>query len=390
MLTINAVKAAKPKVAPYKLFDGGGLFLYVAPTGLKSWRLKYRIRGREKLLTFGRFPELKLAEARAKREEAKETLRAGRDPGSRTQASNTFEELARAWHTHSTGGWSDRHADDVVASLERDVFPAIGSLSSAAVSPDACLRILRGVEDRGNIASARRLRHRLSAIFRFGIAHGLISNDPAENLRVAMKPLPVPRPMRALLRIEDCRSLLAACGAIEVLPSIELASRFLAFTAVRLDAVRGAKWQEIEGLDGPAPLWIVPAARMKLGNAKKGDRRFDHFVPLSAAAVEVLRLAGPKDSGLIFPGRGGQCRIGQGALRDLYVRAGFEERHVPHGWRASFSTVLNNDLGPAWRDDIDRALAHVQKNLVEAAYNRAHQLDRRRTIMDRWGELLTN
>lgn len=394
MLTMAAVKAAQPQAVPYKLFDGGGLHLYVAPTGLKSWRKKYRFKGREKLLTFGRFPEMTLPEARLAREAAKDKLRRGIDPGSADAASGdgggTFEALARAWHRHGEAGWSPAHADEVMISLERDVFPAIGAHEVDAIAAAQCLAILRKVEVRGCVATARRLRHRLSSVFRFGMAQGLAMGDPAAALRAAMRPLPLARPMPALVDIGECRALLAACDEAGARAGTVLASRFLALTAVRLDAVRGMRWGEV---DHEGATWTVPAERMKLGTAKKGDARFDHAVPLSTEALAVLaaaqRLRRSDDpDGLVFTGRGGIAPIGEGAIRELYIRAGYGGRHVPHGWRASFSTLMNEAMGPEWRDDIDRALAHTPKSLVEAAYNRAQQLGRRRELMQRWGAML--
>jgi integrase len=173
----------------------------------------------------------------------------------------------------------------------------------------------------------------------------------------------------------------------------------LALTAVRLEAVRGMRWDEIEDLDGHAPLWRVPPARMKLKKAKKEDARFAHLVPLSDAAVAILRQAArengydthsPQAEDLVFPGRDHGRPIGEGAIGALYDRAGFSGRHVPHGWRSSFSTILNETLGPDARADIDRALAHTPKDKVEAAYNRAELLDRRRMLFARWGELLAH
>lgn len=392
MLTTTAAKAATPRAAAHKLADAGGLFLFVAPTGLKSWRLKYRFAGREKLLTLGRFPELALAEARAAREGAKAQLRSGVDPAARVDLKgNSFAELARAWHQHQLVRWSPAHAADVLASLERDVFPAIGARPIGAISATELLSVVRVVEARGCTASARRLRQRLSAIFGFAMSQDLCTSDPAAMLGRAMQPARLVRPHQALTTIEDCRALLAACDRLAGAgKAIVLASRFLALTAVRLDAVRGARWAEIEQLGSDQPVWRVPAARMKLARAKKDEARFDHLVPLSAAAIAVLRgarLVSPSAE-LIFPGRAPAAPIGENALRDLYQRAGFAGCHVPHGWRASFSTILN-EFEPEWRSDIDRALAHSPKDKVEAAYNRAVQLTRRRALFERWGELLT-
>lgn len=400
MLTNGAVKAAAAQTRAYKMSDAGGLYLFVTPAGCKSWRLKYRWQGKEKLLVIGRFPEISLGEARGRREEAKTLLRAGSDPSAAREVLDTFEQLARAWYRHSENGWSPTHAADVLGSLERDVFPAIGARPAGSIEPRELLQILRDVENRGCAETARRLRQRLSAIFGFGIAEGLVHSDPAQHLGRAMISVRQPRPQPALLELDECRQLLAGSEQEQVQASTKLASRFLALTAVRLEAVRGMRWGEIEDLDGDAPLWRVPPERMKLKKAKKGDDRFAHLVPLSAQAVAVLRDAAreigydavPLADALVFPGRDRGRPIGEGAIGALYGRAGFSGRHVPHGWRSSFSTILNETLAedPLARADIDRALAHSPTNKVEAAYNRSQMLARRRALFDRWGSMLAS
>ena len=257
MLTMAAAKAAAPGPHGYKLADSGGLHLFVAPTGTKSWRLKCRKAGREQLLTLGRFPAMPLAEARSARDEAKARLRRV-DLKGNTPPLESFEQLARAWHRHHRSRWSDTHATDVLASLTRDVFPAIGARQPSAIGPAELLAIIRSVEQRGCLASAKRLRQRLSAIFGFGVTLEICTGDPAALLGRAMLPQGLVRPQPALTRIEDCRALLAACEGVGGQHAAVLASRFLALTAVRLDAVRGARWAEFEDLDGPAPLWRVP------------------------------------------------------------------------------------------------------------------------------------
>jgi integrase len=399
MLTNGAVKAAAAQTRAYKMSDAGGLYLFVTPAGCKSWRLKYRWQGKEKLLVLGRFPEISLGEARSRRENAKAQLRAGVDPSAVREVLETFEQLARAWYRHAESTWSPTHACDVLASLERDVFPAIGAKSAGEIEPRELLQVLRDVEARGCAETARRLRQRLSAIFGFGIAEGLVNGDPAQHLGRAMISVRAPRQQPALVKLEQCRELLERADREPARASIRLASRFLALTAVRLEAVRGMRWSEIEDLDGEAPLWRVPAARMKLKKAKKQDARFSHLVPLSAAAVAVLSDAAAEHGvdrmliggeALVFPGRDRLRPIGEGAIGALYDRAGFAGRHVPHGWRSSFSTILNETLGPDAQADIDRALAHTPKDKVEAAYNRAELLDRRRMLFDHWGELLAH
>lgn len=399
MLTNGEAKAARPRARPYKLTDAGGLFLHVATTGTKTWRLKYRHRGREKLLTFGRYPALGLPEARTRREEAKEALRAGKDPALRFEQLVTFEQIARAWHGHQKVRWSEAHAIDVIASLERDLFPAIGPRPIREIGAAEILAALAKVEARDRGQTARRLRQRCSAVFGWAISRELASHDPAAQLGRAMLPPAIPRPHAALTEIEDCKALLEACRKTDARPVVVLAGELLALTAVRFDALRGMRWGEVQDLHGEEPLWRVPPARMKLARAKKTLERFGHVVPLSPAAVAVLEAAArekgydtrstsPPADALVFPGRSRGRPLWEGALRDLYARSPFGDRHVPHGWRASFSTILNEHL-PECRNLIDQALAHTPKDRVEAAYNRAEQLRRRRALFDTWGTLLT-
>jgi integrase len=393
MLTPAAVKAAQPQTRAYKLFDQHGLFIFVAPTGLKSWRMKHTRGGREQLLTLGRYPAMSLPAARGARDAVKERLSAGLPPMATRSAVwtiDTFEQLARAWHAHQTPRWSPVHAADVLATLERYAFPVLGELPIGAIEAPDLLPILESVEGRGRLATAKRLRQRISSIFRFGIARRLCEADPAAILAGGMLPARPPRQHPALLTVDACRQLLVDCERVPARAIVRLASRFLALTAVRLDAVRGMRWGEIDGLEQGEPVWRVPAARMKLARVKKDDHRFDHLVPLSRQALAVLREVadhfGEADE-LVFPGVGKKVPIGEGAIRQLYIDAGYRGRHVPHGWRASWSTILN-ELVPAERAEIDRALAHTPKDKVELAYNRAMQMARRRALFDQWGDLI--
>ncbi|MGB7407131.1 MAG: integrase arm-type DNA-binding domain-containing protein [Pontixanthobacter sp.] len=397
MLTNAVAKAAGAKTRAYKIHDQGGMHLLVRPTGTKSWQQKYRWKGREKLLTIGQYPDVSIAQARILQEEAKDAIARHVDPArikSSAPTGETFGDIARDWHRHNLPHWSTAHAVDVLGQLKVDVFPQIENSAIGEIDAAQLLDIVRSVEQRGAVEAAGRLRQRLSAIFQYAIALSKTDTDPAAQLGRAMAAKGVSVPHPALTDLDDCRRLIADCEDLRAAPDTLAASRFLALTAVRLDCALGARWDEVEGLDGDAPIWRVPAARMKLSRAKKGDNRYDHIVPLARPAVALLRdvavkSAQPVKAGLIFTGRGGVAPIAPGTLRDLYIRAGYQGRHVPHGWRASFSTILNEQLGEEWRFAIDSALAHSAKGKVEAAYNRSQQLDRRRQVFDRWGELLS-
>lgn len=407
MLTNAAVKAARFGASPYKLTDERGLHLYVTPSQRKTWRLRFRWQGREQLLTIGHWPEISLDAARSRVEAAHEQLGRGVDPRT-APAVMTFERAARAWHAQQLGGWTAVHAADVLASLVADVFPAIGADELDAIDAPAVLRIVRTIEERGAIQTARRVRQRISDVFALAVSEGWAQADPAAIVGRALTRAPAARHHAALTTIEDAKALLAAAELVDAGDVVKLASRFLALTAVRLAAVRGARWSEIEDLDGSAPVWRVPAARVKLAAAKKLDEANDHLVPLAPAAVAVLRAAralsdgtcdGTCDgSGLVFPGRGGSSPLAENTINALYGRTRFAGRHVAHGWRATFSTVMN-ERRPADRWIIDRALGHVLKRedekgrietaKVEGAYNRSQHLDPRRRVLEEWASILT-
>ena len=389
MLTNAAVKAARPRPAAYKMADGEGLVLNVAPTGTKSWRLRFRLGGREQTLSFGQWPEVSLDAARARRDTARAAVARGEDP--RAIAIETFEAAARAWHAHQAEGWSTVHAGDVLASLERDAFPAIGATPLDAVTRPMVLDLLKVVERRGAAETARRLRQRIEGVFAFARAEGWCSIDNPADVGEALAALRITTRQPAIVDIAELRELLAAIDALEAAPIAKLAAHFLALTAVRSAAVIGMGWDEIEDIDGPKPTWRVPSDRMKLGVARKRDRANDHLVPLAPSAVAVLRAARREsDADQERCARARIFSIGDGAIGELHVRAGYGDRHVPHGWRAAFSTILN-EAYPGDRQAIDRALAHQPGDMtkVEGAYNRAQFLERRRFLFSYWAQLLT-
>jgi integrase len=399
MLTDTAIKRAAPREKDYKLADEKGLYLLVRPSGSRLWRHKYRVAGKERTSSYGPYPEVSLRQARDQRDATREILRAGRDPAiearkaaasALTSTSHTFETLAREWHELQRERWAPIHAADVLGSMERDVFPTLGEFPPHEITAPLILACLRPVEKRGAVETASRLRQRIGSVLAYGLSLGIVPGNPAEQVKGALKPLVRRKRQPAITDLDQLRALLHKIESGGAYPVTLLASRFLALTAQRPGAIRRARWEDMRGIDSDAPVWHIPAEQMKLTVERKGDDAFDHVVPLSAAAVEVLRAV-RKLSGrgaLVFPGQRHAHRpLSENAIGYLYNRAGYHSRHVPHGWRAAFSTVMN-ERRPADRQVIDMMLAHVQGDKVEAAYNRAEHMARRRDVAEEWAGLV--
>ncbi len=405
MLTDAACRNAGPREKPYKLGDSSGLYLYVLPSGFKSWRWKYRFAGKEKRMVFGQYPALSLAKARQKREDASRTLRDGLDPSvSKRQraaeqmalAGSTFETLAREWHESQKALWSKRHADLVLSNFVADVFPRIGKLPITAITTPLVLEVLKPIEARGAIETAHRVRQRISEVYARAIAAGIAVSDPAAVTKRALAKKTKGK-FPAARTIKVAQAVLAKTEKQPGHPLTKLASRFLALTATRSATLRMAERQEFEDLDGAAPIWRVPASKMKLGVERKRDDAFEFIVPLSRQAVETLKVAisfsGEDAPGYIFRSiRSARRPISDSTLSKAYREAGFSGVHVPHGWRSTFSTVMNELVKSQGRGDdravIDLMLAHIPAG-VEADYNRAAYMPRRRELAQEWADLLT-
>jgi len=416
VLTDAKIKAAKPRDTAYKLADSGQLFLHVTPAGGKHWRMNYAFgknaagRPAQKTLSFGPYPALTLVDARTKRDEAKALLRDGKDPAverkvstiaQATDRSNTFEVVARRWFALRKPTWSTVHAADVLRSLERDAFPAIGALPLSMIDSLKVLEVLNAIEARGAIETAHRLRQRISDIYVYAIVLGFAKVDPAASLGKALHKTPRSKKQPSVIdRIEDhddqiaaVRTMLTKCDDERCRASTKFALRLIALTAVRPNEIQNARWNELEGLDGKNPVWRIPASRMKGDQDRKAEEDGDHVVPLSTHAVATIAALRPLTGGyqLMFPSERHVHRpISENTLRALLIRAGYYQRHVPHGFRAAFSTIMNErpDRREGDRAVIDLMLAHVPKDKVEGAYNRAAYMPRRREIAQAWGDLI--
>jgi integrase len=402
MLTDLQCKRAKAGEKDFKLADARGLYLFVTKSGFRSWRWKFRFAGKEKRLVLGSYPEMSLGSAREARENAARLLKSGMDPSLQAkqlasirleEAAATFEAVAREWHGQQVSGWVPRHAADVLKSLSRTCSPRIGALPIKGITSPMVLAVVRAIEDRPSIETARRVRQRISAVYSYAIASGLAVADPAAPIRAALKPLIKGR-QPALATLDEARALLRMVEAAPAHPMTKLASRMLALTALRQGVLRTTMWSELEALDREEPIWQIPAARMKLKLDRKLDARFDFMLPLSRQALEVLdaaRAFAPY-SRLVFPSqRHAHKPISENAVGYLYNRLVTHGRHVPHGWRSTFSTIMNEraqSQGLAGdRAIIDLMLAHIPDG-VEASYNRAAYLPRRREIAQEWADML--
>lgn len=412
MLTDAQCRGAKGGEKAYKLSDGGGLLLYVSPTGHRSWRFKYRFAGKEKLHVLGSYPELGLKEARGLRDDDKRLLRDGKDPAiearrialtNRVSATDTFEPLAREWHAKQKARWKPIHAADVIGSLERDIFPTLGRLPVVQIDATLILAALQQVEARGAVETAHRLRQRISAVFVYAIAKGRAAHDPAASLGKVLETKPAGRRWPAVTTVEDARQVLRICDEAEASPIVKLAARFLALTAQRPGMIRWLRWDELHHVDlgseevSGREVWRVPAHKLKQEITLRQDDAFDHQVPLARAAIDVLRHAYmfSSDSDYVFAGGHSILKpLSENALSYLHLREGLRQRHVPHGWRATFSTVMNEWAvqhgGKNDRMILDLMLAHVPAGISgsELRYNRAMFMNRRRELADIWSDML--
>ena len=412
MLNDAKIKAAKPSDRTYKLSDSGQLYLVVTPAGGKHWRQNYTFRdspkakAKQKTLSHGSYPAMTLADARTARDNAKALLQQGIDPAVHRKQhyhdnaearANTFEKVAREWYEKKRTRWSKVHARDVLRSLEENVFPAIGDVPINEIRAPRLLQLLTPIENRGAIETAHRVRSRMSSVFVYGIAAGIAETDPAASLGKALRPKPRSTKQPAITDLDAFRQMLRDVEAERCRANTKLGLHLLALTAVRPGELRHGRWSEIEDLDGAEPVWRIPSERMKGTDDRKAEEGGDHIVPLSRQSVEVLRalhrLTG--DLELMFPGdRHPHRAMSENTLRALLIRAGYHQRHVPHGFRAAFSTIMNEKAVREEREGdrkiIDLMLAHVPENKVESAYNRAAFMERRREIAQEWADMISD
>ncbi len=385
-LSDTAIRAAKPAEKPRKLADEKGMYLLIQPSGPKLWRMDYRFDNKRKTLALGTYPDTGLALAREKRHAARKLLAQDIDPAAqrkqdkherKVSQENTFEAVARDWMKTKGKEWTAGYAAKTRACLERHAFPSMGSKPIRNISAPNLLTMLRVIEKRGTVDMAHRIQQHCGAVFRYGIATGLLSADPTPSLRGALSTVKTEH-YAALTDPKDFADLLRSIDDYHGEITTKIAMQMLASTLQRTKEVRFAEWPQID-FDGA--LWRIPAEVMKMREA--------HLVPLSTQMISHLKeLHALTGSGrLLYPSTTNRDRpISENTVTYALARMGYKGRMTGHGFRSVASTILNEQ---GYRHDvIERQLAHAERNQVRAAYNRAEYLSERKAKMQEWADYL--
>ncbi|WP_447763643.1 tyrosine-type recombinase/integrase [Sphingopyxis panaciterrae] len=399
-VTLNSLKAQKK---PYKKSDGRGLYIQVQPNGSKLWRLAYRFDGKQKLLAGGPYPKVSLAEARGWRETAKHQIALGIDPGKAKtkpgemdaaeltdppQLGNSFEHVAREWLEARMLSWVPKYAKHIVRRLEADVFPVVGPLDIREITPRQMLEIFRGIQARGSLEMAHRIKNYCSEVFRYAIPDGRCDSDPCRDVTPAMaKKKPVRH--RSKIAAKDLPDFYVKFNADTGERLTHCALRWTIMTMVRTQETRFAEFEEFEEMEGDNPLWRLSPERMKMRN--------EHLVPLPRQAValyheirelNIYRAAGNLRLGrYLFPVPASKSLvISENRMLDMMYRMGLRGKATVHGFRSLASTVLNEtgDFHPDW---VEMQLAH-QPQGVRGVYNSAIYLKHRRPMLQWWADYL--
>ena len=384
-LTARQVDTSRPKDKPYKLSDGGGLYLLGNPNGSRYWRLKYRIAGKEKLLALGVYPDITLAEARQKRADAKKVLAAGGDPGQEKQeekqakeqaVANSFERLAMEWHAHKSTSWSEGYAEHLLMYLKKDIFPFIGQKAITDIGQVEMLNVLRKMEQRGVLDKLKKTRQACRQIFTYAIITGRAEHNPVSDLAGALKsPKQQHYPHLLVDQIPDFLRALSEYSGSTITRN---ATQLLMLTGLRTIELRASEWVDIDFDKG---VWNIPAERMKM--------RRPHLVPLSSQVRELLeeihQLTGRGK--YVFPGRNDAGKpMSEASINQVIKRIGYDGKATGHGFRHTMSTILHEQgYNTAW---IETQLAHVDKNSIRGTYNHAQYLDGRREMLQWYADYM--
>lgn len=387
-LSVVAIKAAKGRAKPYKLTDSDGLYLLVAPSGARYWRMNYRHLGKQKTLAFGVWPDTGLADAREQRDAARKVLARGEDPGEKIKleriaasvaASNSFKAVADEWLVKVEKEGRSAATMKKLRWLLDFINASIGKRPIASIPAQELLIMLRKMEGKGRYETAKRLRSTCSQVFRYAIATARAERDVAADLRGA---LIAPRPVHraAITNADAAGGLLRAIEAFEGHPNTKAALRLLPHVFVRPGELRHAEWADF---DLEKALWTIPPHKTKMRRA--------HTIPLSRQAVAILRtIEHDADySRFLFPSlRSVDRPMSENTINAALRRMGFaQDEMTGHGFRAMAATLLN-EMGLWHPDAIERQLAHSDNNVVRRAYTRGEYWDERVKMMQHWSDHL--
>ncbi|MEB7536753.1 integrase domain-containing protein [Pantoea anthophila] len=386
-LTNNEILKAKPQEKDFTLHDGDGLFLLVKTSGKKLWRFRYQRPNSSSRtnLSLGSYPALTLAVARQMRDQYMSLLAQGIDPQKQQEEvseqrqielDSIFSVVAGRWFQLKSKSVTEDYAKDIWRSLEKDVFPAIGEIPVQVLKARTIVEALEPIKARGALETVRRLVQRINEIMIYAVNTGLIDANPASGVGMAFeKPKKQNMPT---LRPEELPNLMRSL----VMSNLSIPTRCLIewqlLTLVRPSEASGTRWAEI---DFEAKLWKIPAERMK---AKR-----EHIVPLSPQALDILEVMKPVSAHRehIFPSRNDPKQpMNSQTANAALKRIGFAGKLVAHGMRSIASTAMN-EIGFN-SDVIESALAHIEKNEVRRAYNRALYLEQRKELMQWWGNFI--
>jgi integrase len=394
-LTDRSVKAIEPTDKPQKFADEKGLYLYVSQHGTKSWRYDYRIGGKRATVTFGKYPEVTLANARKKHLEARIKLANGGDPAQEKKVqklerqnlqSNTFDDVAKIWFeskaTRRSQVWREAHT----LYLRRDLSPFIGNLPIEEITTETLLAVLEKCRDRSSILTADRVRQTAVQVFDYGKRKLKVTFNVARGL-VGWTDGEMPRKQNhAWLKGKELPAFLDAVEAYPGYLTTKFAVKLLLLTFVRKAELIEAKWSEFSLDDA---LWTVPPERMKMPTEEKGNRHNGHEVPLSRQTLIYLKELKPLCSGsdFLFPSNSSLDKpMAHSTLNVMFKRLGYAGILTPHGIRATASTILNER---GFRGDvIERQMAHVERDSVRRAYNHSDYFEERRAMMQAWADYL--
>jgi integrase len=395
-LTDVQVRNAKPKEKDYKLPDGYGLYLLVSKTGGRLWRFNFIFDGKPNQLSFGSYPEITLAEARQRREDARKLLAHGISPGearkaekqSQTQESETFEAIAWEWYNRQVPAWAATHAATVISRLKRDVFPHVGSRPISELKAIDMLKVFRKIEAREKIETAHRVKSICGQVFRYAVATGRAERDCTVDLRGTLTPV-IPKHHAALTDPKEVAPFLRAIDDYDGSFTVKCAMRLSALVFLRPGELRLAEWTEFD-LD--AGEWNVPIERMKLKKRLKESRKGEkHLVPLAQQAVEILKTLKPVTGGgkYLFPSMTTNLKpISDNTINQAIRRMGYDKDEMTaHGFRAMARTILEEVLH-VQPEIIEHQLAHVVRDSLGRAYNRTTHLAARKKMMQTWADYL--